>query len=53
MSDIPVIAIGGVTAATAPAVVEAGACGVAVVSAIAGALHPESAARQFRIALAR
>jgi thiamine-phosphate diphosphorylase len=52
-SGIPVIAIGGITAANAPAVVEAGACGVAVVSAIAGAPDPESAVRQFRIALAR
>lgn len=45
---IPVIGIGGINAGNAESVVEAGAAGVAVVSAIIGAEDPESAAREIR-----
>lgn len=38
--DVPVIAIGGVTAATVPALLAAGAHGVAVVGALSGAADP-------------
>jgi len=41
---IPVLAIGGVTAETVPEVMQAGAAGVAVVSAILGASSPQLAA---------
>ncbi|MEX0762580.1 MAG: thiamine phosphate synthase [Dehalococcoidia bacterium] len=44
--NIPVIGIGGITKNNAAAVVEAGAAGVAVISAILGAADPESASRQ-------
>lgn len=44
--DIPVIAIGGVTARTAPELVAAGAYGVAVVAAISRAADPSAATRQ-------
>ena len=42
------VAIGGITAENAAAVIKAGADGVAVVSAICGARDPESAARELR-----
>jgi thiamine-phosphate pyrophosphorylase len=42
--DVPVIGIGGITAANAEPVVEAGANGVAVISAITAADDPEVAA---------
>ena len=45
LSGIPTIGIGGVSAANAAAVLAAGACGVAVMSAILCANHPASAAR--------
>jgi thiamine-phosphate pyrophosphorylase len=45
---IPVVAIGGITAANAGPVVEAGAAGVAVISAVVGAADPEDAARRLR-----
>lgn len=48
LAGIPIIGIGGITAANAIQVLEHGACGVAVVSAIAGTPDPECAARQFR-----
>lgn len=48
---VPVIAIGGVTAATAGAVAAAGAAGVAVIAAVMGAPDPERAAREIRQAL--
>lgn len=38
--DVPVIAIGGVTAATVPSLLAAGAYGVAVVAAVNGAADP-------------
>lgn len=44
---IPVVAIGGITAADVPAVRAAGGAGVAVVSAILGAPDPAAAAREF------
>lgn len=43
--DVPVVAIGGVTVENAREVVEAGADGVAVISAITGADDPEAATR--------
>jgi thiamine-phosphate pyrophosphorylase len=45
---IPTVAVGGITAATAPAVRRAGAAGIAVISAVFGAHDPEAAARAFR-----
>ncbi len=42
--DVPVLAIGGITADTARAVMRAGAAGVAVISAILGSPDPEAAA---------
>ncbi len=47
----PVVGIGGVTAANARAIVQAGAQGVAVVRAIFGAADVERAARAIRAAL--
>ncbi|HLT59159.1 MAG: thiamine phosphate synthase [Limnochordales bacterium] len=44
--DVPVIGIGGITAATAAQVIEAGACGVAVISCIAASPDPAGAARE-------
>jgi thiamine-phosphate pyrophosphorylase len=45
---LPAVAVGGITAATAHTVREAGAAGVAVISAIFGAHDPEAAARALR-----
>ena len=42
---MPVIGIGGITAANAGSIVRAGAVGVAVIGAVLGARDPESAAR--------
>jgi thiamine-phosphate pyrophosphorylase len=42
------VGIGGITAENAAEVIQAGADGVAVVSAICGARDPESAARKLR-----
>jgi thiamine-phosphate pyrophosphorylase len=44
--SIPVVAIGGITLANAAATIQAGAAGVAVISAVIGAPDPEQAARQ-------
>ncbi len=44
--SIPVVAIGGVTPQNASAAIEAGAVGVAVISAVVGAPDPEAAARR-------
>ena len=44
--DLPVVAIGGIDAGNARQVLDAGASGVAVVSAIAGAPDPEQATRR-------
>jgi thiamine-phosphate pyrophosphorylase len=46
--SIPVVAIGGITAENAPAVAQAGASGVAVISAVVGAADPEAAARRLK-----
>jgi thiamine-phosphate pyrophosphorylase len=51
--SVPVVGIGGVTAATAADVVAAGADGVAVVSAIVAADDPAAAARELRAAVER
>lgn len=42
---IPVVGIGGITIANAPPVIEAGAAGIAVISAVMRADDPESAVR--------
>jgi thiamine-phosphate pyrophosphorylase len=52
-ADVPVIGIGGVTTANAAAVIETGAVGVAVLSAILGAADPEGAARALNSALSQ
>ncbi len=46
--SIPVVGIGGITPENAAAVIEAGAVGVAVISAVIGAADPEEAARELR-----
>ena len=48
--SIPVVAIGGMNAQNAAAIMEAGAAGVAVVSAIVAADDVEAAAREIRAA---
>ncbi len=50
---IPLVGIGGVTPNNAAAVIAAGADGVAVISAVIGAVDPEAAARQLREAVER
>ena len=50
-ASIPVLAIGGVTAARVEELVGAGAAGVAVISAIAGAADVKAAAQELRDAL--
>ncbi len=52
MVVVPVIAIGGITAANAADVVRAGAAGVAVIGAIFDADDPRAAAAELRAALA-
>ena len=47
---VPVIAIGGITAARAGAILAAGAAGVAVTAAVFGASDPAAAARALRAA---
>ena len=47
----PVLAVGGITAERIPSVVESGAAGIAVVSAIAQAANPQAAAAALRSAL--
>jgi thiamine-phosphate diphosphorylase len=51
-APLAVVAIGGIDAARAPEVLRAGARGVAVISAVAGAADPEAAARELARALA-
>lgn len=50
--DVPVVAIGGLDAASVPEILAAGATGVAVVSAVAGARDPAAATRRLRAAVA-
>lgn len=50
---LPAVAIGGVTAADVPALVEAGAAGIAVIGAVLGAGDPRAATRALRDALDR
>jgi thiamine-phosphate pyrophosphorylase len=50
--DLPVLALGGVTAARVAQVRRAGAFGVVAISALGAARDPEAAAREFRRALA-
>jgi thiamine-phosphate pyrophosphorylase len=45
---MPVIGIGGITAANAATIVRTGAAGVAVMGAVMGAADPEGAARALR-----
>jgi len=47
----PCVAVGGITAETAPTLIAAGACGVAVASAVIAAPDPREAARQLRRAV--
>lgn len=53
MTRKPVLAIGGVKATDAPMLMEEGAAGLAVVSAIMGAPDPEAAARELSEAMVR
>lgn len=50
---IPVVGIGGITAANAASVVEAGAAGVAVVREVGQSADPEAAARELAAAVRR
>ena len=50
--EVPVIGIGGISAATAGALVRAGAAGVAVIHAVLGAADPGAAAAAIRHAVA-
>lgn len=50
-SPVPVLAIGGITADRVADVINAGAAGVAVMSAISASRQPESVARAIRLAL--
>ena len=51
LAGIPVIGIGGISAGNAPGVMQTGAAGVAVVSAILRAADPRSAAAELRAAV--
>jgi thiamine-phosphate pyrophosphorylase len=51
-STVPVLAIGGIRGAAVAQVMAAGASGVAVISAVAGAPDPERAVRELTAALA-
>ena len=50
-TSLPLLGIGGITAANVGRVVEAGACGAAVISAILAAGDPERASRDLREAI--
>ncbi len=49
--ELPIVAIGGITAANAPQAVRAGATAVAACAALCGAEDPERAARELRAAV--
>ncbi len=51
MVDIPIIAIAGITADRVPEVMEAGAYGIAIMSAISTAKDPKAATEAFRSAI--
>lgn len=51
--NVPVLAIGGITAQRIPRVMETGCAGVAVLSALMDSPEPERAARQMRTCLDR
>lgn len=46
LGELPAVGIGGITSANARSVLEAGASGIAVISALLGAINPAEAARQ-------
>ena len=50
-AGLPVVAVGGISPATAPEAIRAGACGVALISGIFGSPDPETAAREVRSAI--
>lgn len=50
-TTVPIVAIGGITAATAGDAIRAGATGVALISGIFGATDPERVAREVRSAI--
>jgi thiamine-phosphate pyrophosphorylase len=52
-SEVPIVAIGGITVENAPAAIRAGAHVVAVISAVCGATDPAAAARQLLEAVGR
>jgi len=52
-TSTPIIAVGGISPATAGEAVRAGACGVALISGILGSPDPERAAREVRSAIER
>jgi thiamine-phosphate pyrophosphorylase len=47
--DVPIVAIGGITAANAPALIEVGVDALAVISAVFGATNVREAARSFSV----
>jgi thiamine-phosphate pyrophosphorylase len=49
--SVPVIAVGGISATTAPTALRAGARGVALISGLFGSRDPERAAREVRSAI--
>jgi thiamine-phosphate pyrophosphorylase len=51
IASVPVIAIGGISPATAARAVAAGASGVALISGIFGSTNPEAATREVRSAI--
>lgn len=52
-TGLPTLGIGGITAANARSVIEAGAAGIAVISSVFGATDPRSAARELVSAIGR
>jgi len=52
-TELPVVAVGGISPATAAEAIRAGACGVALISGIFGSPDPETAAREVRSAIER
>jgi thiamine-phosphate pyrophosphorylase len=53
LTDLPAVAVGGITAARTAAAIAAGAVGVAALSAVFGAERPDHAARAIRSAIGR